>query len=58
VIDVIPQRPCHLCGVLGYDSAELTPCVMACEACGKPTCDACCEPTGGMCKACFEAGPQ
>lgn len=58
MIDVVPQRPCHICGLLGYDSNELTPRVVDCDACGQPTCDACCEETGGMCRTCYEAGPQ
>jgi hypothetical protein len=62
---------CHRCHGLGYDHGDIdavlearrlgvdhAPRVVACDACGAPTCDACCEDTGTMCKACYEAGPQ
>ena len=62
---------CRRCFVLGFDHGNIdafleaqrlgvdhAPRVVDCDACGAPTCDACCEPTGGMCKTCFEAGPQ
>ena len=60
---------CHFCHRLGYDHGNIDAVLEAqrlgvdhaprvVDACGQPTCDACCEETGGMCRTCFEAGPQ